>query len=289
MPSTCISTMRERIDDFSGSLEEYIEYLEVALLDLRKRLTTVTVPTGTVEGDGRPQDQCQVTNISEDLEDRNHNQTSTIPHKRPHQLEIVQWEPGNENPRHKKARLPLNAPWRRLAQTLVQETPFANDWAGTLRVNGVHDMMSTGKAVTILLGPEYEPNAPTIQDRPHAIVDEQGAFGRVREYARAATQKGLDAAAALMLANFQKFLVFCLCNVMRDSGIPLGDVYGIVRICLGNVTDDYCCRVLRAAVYLNQLVDALYMDGWGLRASELLLLCKLLLQSSRSTKSYGSH
>lgn len=272
--------MRSRIDKFSGSIEDYVRYLEDTLLDLRSRLTGATGPANTVDSDETLQDQSQVNNNLEECQDQNHHHLGPSRQKRPRQLEIVQWEPGNDGPRPVKARISNNAPWRRLAQTLIQETPFAHDWKATLRDNGVHEMMSTGKAVAVLLGPEYDANVPPAGDRLAAIEDEQGAFGRVREYARVATQKSLNASAALMLANFQKFLVFCLCSVMRESGALQSDVYDIMRICLGNVSDDYCGRVLRAAVYLNQLVDALYMDGWGLRASELLLLCTHLLQNS---------
>lgn len=268
---TVVRIMRRRIDDYPGSIEEYVKYLEDTLIDLRSRFPAVARPASTLEADGRIQDQ-------------GHDQAQASPNKRPRQLEIVQWEPASVDHRPAKARTSNNAPWRRLAQTLVQETPFANNWASTLRDNGVHEMMSTGQAVTVLLGPEHEINTSPTQDRLPPIDDEQGAFARVRAYARAAAQKGLDASAALMLANFQKFLVFCLCSVMRETGVPENDVNGIMRICLGNVTKDYCRRVLRAAVYLNQLVDALYMEGWGLRASELLLLCKDLLQSTRLTK-----
>lgn len=269
--------MRARIDDFLGSTEEYIDYLETALLDLRTKLT---ITASTVHGDERQLNLCQASHNLEYLESLAREETRAGPQKRPRQLEIVQYTPDNVN-----SKSPTDTPWKKLARILVRETPCANNWAGTLRDNGLHDMMSTGKAVAILLGPGHESNARTNQVRTPAIEDEQGAFGRVTEYARAAVQNCLDASAALMLANFQKFLVFCLCNVMRDTGSPLGDVYGIVRICLGNVSDDYCCRVLRAAVYLNKLVDTLYMDGWGLRASELLLLCEHLIRSLGITKS----
>lgn len=260
--------MRERIDEFSGSIEEYVRYLEDALLDLRSRFPTVTTSSSAVEADKSIQDQSK-------------HQARENPNKRPLELSFVQWEPTSDEQRPAKTRISNNAPWRRLAQTLIQETPFANKWASTLRDNGVHDMMRTGKAVTILLGPEQEVDASPARVRLPPVEDEQRFFGRVREYAHAAAQNGLNASAALMLANFQKFLVFCLCSVMRESGVTESDVNDIMRICLGRVTDDYCRRVLRAAVYLNKLVDALYMDGWGLRASELLLLCKYLSQSSQ--------
>lgn len=273
--------MLSRIDEFSGSFEDYVRYLEDTVLDLRSRFATVPRLASTVAGKRRLQEHSQIIGNLEDLQEEEDHQIRPSPQKKPRELEIVQWKPGTDDT---PARTSSNAPWRRLAKTLVQETPFASDWAATLRKNGLHDMMSTGKAVSILLGPEYELNESFPRDRLPTIEDEQGAFRRVTDYARAAAQNGINASAALMLANFQKFLVFCLCSVMRDNGVSQSDVNGVVRICLGDVSNDYCNRVLRAAVYLNQLVDALYMNGWGLRASELLLLCKDLLQSSRMTR-----
>jgi len=270
--------MRTRIDDFSGTAEEYIDYLETALLDLRKKSTK---PASTVHVDGRQPDLCRSFHDLEYLENSAREDTEAGPQKRPRQLEIVQYTPDDVI-----SSSPGNAPWRKLARTLVRETPYANKWVDTLRDNGLYDMMSTGKAVAILLGTGHESNARTDQHLTSAIEDEQGAFGRVTEYARMAMQNCIDASAALMLANFQKFLVFCLCNVMRDTGSSLDDVYGIVRICLGKVSDNHCYRVLRAAVYLNKLVDILYMDGWGLRASELLLLCKHMGRGPEITNSY---
>lgn len=272
--------MRERIDNFPGSAEQYIDYLETSLLDLRGKLATSASPAPLNEpvdadgSDGVQRARCRAPNVLETPGYLDSPRTCANPHKRPRPLEILQWMPGKES-----RKTSGNAPWKQLAKTLIRETPLAKDWAYILRNKGVYDMMSTGKAVMILLGSEYGSNAPTGQDQRLAIEDEQGVFRRVAAYARTAAQKGVDASAALMFANFQKFLVFCLCNVMRDNGLPLNDVYEIVRICLGKISDDYCCRVLRATVYLNQLVDALYMEGWGLRASELLLLCKLMISA----------
>lgn len=98
---------------------------------------------------------------------------------------------------------------------------------------------------------------------------------RIQRYARVSAQRGIDASVGTALTNYQKFLVLSSCTVLISTGTPLNEAYAVVRICMGNdVTDEQCRRMLRGCQFMHKLVDNLYVGGWGVRAFELLLVCK---------------
>ena len=95
-----------------------------------------------------------------------------------------------------------------------------------------------------------------------------------RNYAETAATRDLSAKCAMMLVNFQKFLVLCVCAVLSQMQYPKDVLVDITRVCFGDISGEYAARLWRTAVFLNQLVDGLNIHGWGNRASELLLICK---------------
>lgn len=241
--------MSSRLDNFKGSDAQYLQYLERLILEYRAQLQ-----------------------ISAEVEERSP-QVPAQSRKRRRSLEIEHWNPaGAPGPRKKP-------PWTNLAQKLVMEIPEAKDWTEALKENGLHELMTSGKAVAYLLATSYGAGRSLWQTDlvPAEVEDGPEVVRRVKQYAQATVQMDVTAVAAVMLANFQKFLLYSLCVVLRETGVPVSEVYDTMRICLGNVKQETCWRTLRAAIYMNQVIDSLYMDGWGLRASELFLLCTCYL------------
>lgn len=232
--------MGNRIDDFPGSEHDYVKFLEQAVTSLRAHHRFCTT---------------SCTTTSENT------------------LNIIQW-----TPEAKRAR--TDSPtWKEDARTLVKSTPKANQWWQAIRANGIYEPLSNGNAAAYVLDSQcslVEPATTTALFARATASERSGLLARVAAYAHTAIRRETTATAAIMLANFQKFLILSTCAVLNQTGSPKEDVFDIVKICIGPVGDRYCRQTLRTAVYLNQLVDMLSSHGWGERASDLLLICECL-------------
>lgn len=174
---------------------------------------------------------------------------------------------------------PRVAAWRRHADALLKKTPHALEWWSALRSEGIYDVMCNGMAVAFLLG---EGSVPPTANSTGSICDESmigdefALLRHVAHYAHAATRRRLTASVGTRLANFQLLLVLSACVVIRSVArpdIPERHILDIVKICLGDISDQYCRRMLETAVYVNRLIDMLNAHGWDGRGAELLLWC----------------
>ncbi|KAK5163027.1 uncharacterized protein LTR77_010961 [Saxophila tyrrhenica] len=172
---------------------------------------------------------------------------------------------------------PTSPAWRRHADALIKRTPPALAWWSALRSEGIYDVMYDGVAVAFLLGERSTPatanHASTICDES-MTGDELALLRHVAHYAATATQRRLTASVATRLVNFQLVLVLSACAVIRAVAQPTVSehhILGIVKICLGDISDQYCRRMMDTAVYVNKLIDLLNAHGWDGRGAELLL------------------
>lgn len=256
------------VDDFSGSRDEYIKFLEGIVKSLRRHhqhceLLSAEQSTPTIEP------SLEIGGAST--------------RKRHREFEVIQFDsyqgPHNFHLARPTKRLQR---WQAAAKVLIENTPKAKDWYQALKEKGIYDIMNSGGVVKFLLDTSYDPSAVT---RP--TVTETNPLIRIREYAMATAQRMSAASRALVLANFQKFLVLCACTVLKETGVPEQDVLDIIRLCIGQTTTTHCWRMLKVVVYLNQLIEKLSQNGWGHRAGELLLLCQYQLSDEVSWIRHG--
>lgn len=253
--------MNSTVDGFEGTASEYILYLERTIVSLRERHSSCAACA-----------PCRCAS------------QSCPPPESGKELEFVRFDPtaevaGRKLGERKKSKRVIPR-WKEHALTLVRETPNANAWNERLKDKGIFDAMRNGTAVSTLL-------LLDVDNRRFTSVEESSSMGqiihsnpisRIENYARISVQREISASMATALANYQKFLVLSACAVLVGRGSPTKDVYNIVRICMGNnVTDVHCQRILRGCKFLHELMDNLYMGGWGLRAYELLLICGFVI------------
>ena len=294
-----------RIDNFNGSQEQYIAFLEDKIVNLRSRcnelevscaqalshlpeparsiapvpntLSLTSPPTSVLSGAASSR-ATSPNELAKALANRSALQqfTSQFPeapevHSQSHDLEILHWSP---SPKQQKPRDPA---WKQHANELVRATPISKDWWEVIQEQGIYDVMCNGVAVAHVLGDERLPLiaiGPTmsLHHQPHfPIVD------RITSYGRITAQRHLTASVASRLANFQTFLFLCCCVVAQATAtpqIPEERILEITKIGLGDMSDDYCRRLLRVAVYVNTLIDILNAHGWDSRAAELILICR---------------
>lgn len=256
--------MQFRLDEFNGSDLEYVAYLEQTIIQLRQQIQVHSFFAGK--------------NIVSLPSSPPASETSESGHQAPANssdshspLQIIHFEPKSHQAKRRRCEAPS---WMRCAKALIEETPKAQHWDDALMQNGIFDIMTTNGAVTHLLDTSFEPNSSALTTVPVGIENET-VLDYVKAYARATATRARRASVALALANFQKFLVLSSCAVLLDSGVSIAGVFDAVRICTGtDATDNYCKRTLQTAKYLNSLIDTLDMNGWGHRASELLLVCE---------------
>ncbi|KAK5697780.1 hypothetical protein LTR17_023812 [Elasticomyces elasticus] len=256
--------MTSRLDNFQGTEDQYIAYLEERIVTLQRDCRC----SATVQQNARGENVCE-TITSAGL-----SHTSPSWAKRS-SLSIQAWSPPilqAKRPRNE------NPTWRRHATELVKDIPTGKAWRQAMEQRGIYEAMNTGAAVAHLLESESVAPVATQENvvRMTAVVD--GNAGRLvqlmTEYASIAAQRHQTAKLALLLANFQKFVVSSACVVLKANGAaPIDEVFTVVRICLGDVTDDHCTRMLHTVKYMNTLIDTLAAHGWDGRAAELVLYC----------------
>ena len=243
------------VDDFSGSKDEYIIFLEGIVKSLR-----------------RHHQHCELSSAEQSAltTDSSLGNGEASTRKRHREFEIIQFD-SYQDPHGIHLARPAKRMqrWQAAAKVLIENTPKAEDWYKALKEKGIYDIMNSGGVVKFLLDTSYNPSTVT---RP--TITETNPLLRIREYAMATAQRMSAASRALVLANFQKFLVLCACAVLKETGVPEQDVLDIIRLCIGQATPTHCWRMLKVVVYLNQLIEKLSQNGWGHRAGELLLLCQ---------------
>ncbi|KAK3048288.1 hypothetical protein LTR09_010281 [Extremus antarcticus] len=255
--------MQSRVDHFEGTSAEYVSYLEQTIVNLRQQLQVHSSSSAINSVTAFPSSPAATESPERGRSAPIDNSDSYPP------LRIVHFEP---EPQQAKKRRCNNPAWMQSAKALIDETPRARNWDNVLMDKGIFDIMTTNGAVTHLLDNSFEPNTPKATTTP-VEMENGDVLSYVKNYARATATRVRRASVSLALANFQKFLVLSSCAVLLDSGVPVAGVLDTVRICIGtNATDKYCKRTLRTAKYLNTLIDTLDMNGWGYRASELLLV-----------------
>lgn len=259
-----MTSIIQRIDDFLGDDEAYVKYLEREITHLRRQQLNQPDQNGAPQGGGRS----QLSSLN-----------SAWGRWRPDEVlqhpdlpAIRQWD-------HPAKRSKTATPaWKRHAKGLVQRTPLAQDWWSAFRSQGIYDVMCNGTAVAFLLGDESSPPVAQGAVSKRSMLDEDFALLRhIAHYAHGATQRQMTASVAVRLAHFQQILVLSTCAVLRSvaqPSVPEEKLLEIVKICLGDVSDQYCIRMLDTAIFVNRLIDILNAHGWDGRAAELLLWCE---------------
>lgn len=254
--------MSNRIDHFPGDDGEYVKYLESTVRSLRAhhlecrvsdRLRDLTGP------DASPSfNNFTATDLTIALA------PSSIPSS-------AQSTISHEQPKRPKA---VVTGWKGKANTLVRATPKADRWRLSIANLGLYEAMRTGEAAMSMLDGSYP--LPGLSSPRSSGAEISDLFGRLEAYAHAAVRRNSKASLALMLANFQKFLLLSSCAVLYHAEVSKEKIYQVLRICLGDITERYCVHILRTVKYINQLIDALNAHGWKDRASELYLICQII-------------
>ena len=277
--------MSSKIDGFDGSASDYIRYLENIVRSFREPHPSCPICAPHRRTHHEPYQNTPSEPRREATPEQPKEYSPSL--KRSPSIEIIEFDPKqelNEQPARSNKDRRISVPsWKERALLLIEETPAASAWTKKLKEIGIYDAMCSGKAVSSLLNWEFDsrPSTGTPVDPPTTQSQDSSPLVFAERYARISMQNEVAASVAMALANYQKFLVLSSCAVLVGTNTPAEDVYRIVRICMGNdASDKHCQRILRGCKFVNALLDRLYMGGWGLRAYELLLICKSVALSN---------
>jgi hypothetical protein len=260
----CLVVMRATVDGFVGTTDEYVRYLEDTIGTLRAQVPGCSSCTTRSEHESGL--SLHAANVTKEPAVNGH---ILNPRKRGFPLSFIPWTPDSHTAKKQKQNIPH---WKTAADCLIRETPTGKEWLRVLKEKGIHNLMANGLAATHLL--EGNGSTGASGDPAQQVSAAEASLGRVRKYAQSSHQKETLAIVALTLANFQKLVALSACAVLFEIGGSPSEVLDVVRICIGNRGKEYCVRTLRTAVYMNKLIDTLYDQDWGLRGSELYLLCE---------------
>lgn len=251
--------MARRVDGFKGNEQDYVAYLEREIFHLRSQ---------QLSSSSNALSWMRQTEAHLGYSGRLSN--SSAPHSN-----MLALRTADHPAKRSKVSIPA---WKRRAEALVKKTPLALDWWTSLRAEGIYEVMCNGTAVAYLLGDAQSPPiARGAIQRASMACDDLALLRHVAQHAEAAFRRRLTASVAIRLAHFQQILVLSSCAAIRSiasTSVPHEELLEIVKICIGEVSDAYCDRMLDTAVFINRLIDVLNAHGWEGRAAELLLWCK---------------
>ncbi|KAG8531614.1 uncharacterized protein KY384_003245 [Bacidia gigantensis] len=260
-----------------GDQEEYIQYLKALVYELVKHHSQDHENCQFLPSARLPTNRTALVATQSDPLPR----TSKRPQKRgfanedesSEGLRFISWQPSNQPP---KPRDTGTNSWMPLAKKLVDITPLAADWWKKAEFFNLETIMQGGVAAQFVLDGSTKtlsiPRQKEIEVSYNYGAEECWLLSAAKGYAETAANRALTVECVLMLVNFQKFIVLCICAVLSQMGASKAALVDITRICFGDVSEEYALRLWRTAIFLNQLVDGLGFRGWGNRASELLLI-----------------
>ncbi|KAI5369199.1 hypothetical protein Slin14017_G000780 [Septoria linicola] len=134
--------MDARVDDFVGSLEQYVSYLEQELLSTRRQNPLCTSPLlPSTTGPNAPRDSTY------DPRDAISTQPREKRLKRSRELEFIMLDPETITLNPVKLYVPTPR-WKDNANALIAETPKAVDWYKLLRKQGLYDISAMAVSST---------------------------------------------------------------------------------------------------------------------------------------------
>lgn len=238
-----------RLDNFTGTTEQYVAYLEALVLEARVVL------------DGQ-----------------SHNLSSPPPSPvpsttRPCGLRFALFDPATIAP----AKSPPQ--WQAELAKLLNEVPAVVVWEDTRREIGLGVSDNDMHVMAQLLGVStlnWSANAPA-----NSIVEttsqKSPLLQSARFYAEFTGRFLTFTQLTRNLGFFQQLIVASLCAVLEGNKVPTEDVDAIMSLC---VSEKSLYRYRLGAVWVNRQISSLFFQGWGHRASELFLLCGCYKQTN---------
>jgi hypothetical protein len=250
-----------RVDNFQGSIKNYVIYLENKLGAYEERLAqyqyygyfqNARLPSLTdIEPCQLPISQCDPRPIS-----------SAVTHP----------------PAGSVASQPQGKPlqWDRELKKFLSKIPTPDSWEKRRQKLGLNSKEDFVHVLATLVGARIP--GRTFQPTGISAVGFAGATApspslkRAYIFAVSTSQLGQNTELLKKTLSFRHLLLASYCEVLVQTGEPADDVDQIMSVGLQRKSLE---RYRRGAVWVHRRIAELYSCGWGDRASELFLLCEI--------------
>lgn len=268
-----------RVDDFEGSNKEYVEYLETQVLLARRQLESVRPPTppkspvrqsvvspeNTSVAEPRTSHECPEAQTTPDGK-INGTQFTFVAHAIPQTF--VKEKASNETPGwHAElnvmlADIPLAALWKERRVRVEMSSSVQNHSVLTTLLGGSLNFNSLADYATHIRSPTSD---------LEILLKHADVYGHATREAQKLAQF------ATTIGVFQELIFVSLCVVLEGSGTPKDSIDSLMRLCFKANERKSLERIRCGARWVNRCIINLSRGDWGVRSTEIFLLCKLQL------------
>ena len=194
--------------------------------------------------------------------------------------------------RRKRTRPSLK--WKGSAQTLVDEVPLGRNWWVKLKDIELDSVSQNQHAISMLCDwkvssgsthegvqkPPYDSAAPNSNCIPGLITYARAYGEQLRKWEQSATF-------AATMASLSRIIFISICVVILKAGVPEAQINAAMSLVSGQDSPVLHQRHRAAVVWLHGLINSLYSVGWGIRASDLLLMCECRYTHLHAVLTFG--
>lgn len=228
---------QQRIDNFQGTVSEYVAYLENKV----KQLTRVNSPPSP----------------ESDTIFRYHDSDALA---RP-----------AKKPRKSRPR------WKNEMDKMLHDIPNAGDWSSKRETVGLSSWTDILGAFDMIIDVTMTPATPiaAVADRSIVIFEPVNAIIQLLgRYASGVAALEIQQRFTTQVVHFCKLVFVSLCYVLVQKGMETDVVDNVMRVCISKSDAKHLDVLREGAHWVNRMISALMVKGLRHRASEVFVLCE---------------
>lgn len=300
-----------RIDDFNGSDAAYVEYLERQLQESRRSaselrahlhksfpcpldsptrspanvtaILSASLPENPPLSEPVSRPASTLGNVQGQLQ--GHVLTTPVQEK---QLRFVEYDTTRNKAKNE------NPQWCGEMDTLLGSVPEACCWVIEREKVGIDSTQNRSILAQLLpngCGSKsesqllHQPSIPDCTSPSSGLVDADTLVECAVAYGIATRGSQLQATLATKLALFQELIFVSFMVVLVAHGIPTKLINDAMKYCCKAQSEKGLERIRRGGLWANRCIgtlDGMSESGWGLRSTEIFLLCKMSYSSDSS-------
>lgn len=165
--------------------------------------------------------------------------------------------------------------WRQEIQELLSDVPVAKDWLDGRKKNLLHSLTDNVRVLDVLTNnPEKFPT-DKVEPVTLSLTSQAQLFNCIESYAYKTKSRLAEANLQMLISRFQELVFLSFCATLVDVGVPRSAVDSAMRICVSDSGERNLETLRLGAKWVNRNIAELFKKGWGHRSTEIFLLCRL--------------
>ncbi|CAG8980093.1 hypothetical protein HYALB_00012559 [Hymenoscyphus albidus] len=252
----------QRIDNFQGTLSEYVVYLETKV----KQLTTVYSPPSSPQSD-----------VCDEGIDNSDAGPST------RRIEFIPYEP-DTLPQSAKRRRKSKPRWQKEMDNMLRDIPSAEDWSSKRRAVGLSSLPEILVAFDAIIKnviPSIEPTSTESDCVPARFGPADAALQITNSYANGVAAMEIGRNFTTNIVNFCTLVFVSLCHVLVYHGIEKRRIDIVMQACVSQSDPKNLDVLRRGSGWVNRMISTLVAGGLRHLGTEIFVLC------GRTVAQYG--